>query len=36
MFEVTNDLNMRRILTLVFAFASGASAVCAAIYPAIL
>jgi hypothetical protein len=36
MFEVDNTLRSRRILTLVFAFLSGISAVSTAIAPAIL
>ena len=36
MFENNTELDVRRILTFVFAFVSGLSAVCAAVYPAIL
>jgi hypothetical protein len=35
MFDTNNDLELRRILTFVFAVASGMSAVCAAVCPAI-
>jgi hypothetical protein len=36
MLENNTELDVRRILTFVFAFASGFSAVCAAVCPAIL